>query len=196
MTDTTPQQEPETTPSQSTPPQPVWDVTQFEIRVTNVWAASLHMQLEADSEAPQAGERESGTASVRGELCSVGEQEHLFTSLVHWECSDLLPGQGSAISGVMALQFSHKPGLPDAGIGYYSQVNAPILAYPYIRELVAHTTTGAPFGPVVIDPLDVPRFVQAATAEWAAQFAEHRPDKDTAAERGSDESKTQTGPGL
>ena len=89
------------------------------------------------------------------------------------------------------MRFSHKDGLPRVGVAYYSQVNAPILAYPYVREIVAHATGGLASGAVIIEPLDVPKYTEEATMKWASQFAETSETRTDKPEQGKDASTAQ-----
>ena len=141
------------------PAPPSWDVTKFEIRVISAWHQELslrlgdHLEVTSDTALPE----------LTGELGPRGDDE--FSALVRWNCDELL-GESAEISGCIGMRFAHKPGIPDLGVSYYCMVNAPILAYPYIREIISHLTAGNPSGPLVVKPIDVPRFVKNACAEW------------------------------
>ena len=189
MTDETSERVPSPTPVPPPPPERAWDVTRFEIKVTNLWHSTISFRSglgvgptdEDTQRAPQ----------LRGELHSREGQN--LTALVRWDCSSLLASEGAGLHGVIVLRFAHKAGLPETGARYYCQVNAPILAYPYIREIVAHVTAGGPFGPLILEPLDVPRYVRENTAKWAAEFLKGR-GNGSASAQGNHGSTTSDGP--
>jgi hypothetical protein len=154
-------------------PERAWDVTHFSIAVCQVWNEMVLAQFRPDSQLAQT----NGIPELSGEIGTTGDR--CFCALVKWDCGNFFKG-GVSLNGVVALRFTHNEGLPPDGVDYYCQVNAPILAYPYIREIVAHLTLGYPLGPVVLRPLDVPAFVGKAKGLWVAKVMESaKPEKES-----------------
>lgn len=151
---------PSAPPTQTGSPERAWDVSTFEILLTQVWHRRVQCEIANDEFVGVTCD----AANVSGEAGPAGEQE--FTALVSWRYGDSTSPGIAPLSGSLGLRFSYKGVLPPAGIGYYCQVNAPILAYPYIREMVSHVSTGWKNGPLVLKPLDVPKFTREASQKW------------------------------
>lgn len=171
-------------------PEYAWDVTKFEISVNDIWLQHIHLELaEAFGLVPST----NMVPSIEGTAMSAAEES--FTAMVRWSCDQILAAPAQ-LAGTVGLRFKHKSGLPAAGVSYYCRVNAPILAYPYIRQIISHLTAGTRTGPLVIRPLDVPQFVRDTGAHWLADFTESVKKQDQDKQRGKNGSAEQNGPQL
>ncbi len=155
----------DTKTGRETAPELAWDVTRYQIIIARLWVESVH--LASTEDAPDAIPGQAPDVSGRAGQ----SRDESFMAYVDWTLRVATPRPFRA-HGTLAMEFAHKPGLQSEAVEYYSQVNAPILAYPYIRQLVVQLTCGRESGPVVVKPLDVPRFVANAKGRWASQYLE------------------------
>lgn len=171
-------------PANGTLPELAWNATRYEIVLTRVFTESVALRW-IPTEGPFPSDKAPLTVlEVTGRAGKMTED--WFLAYVDWRLSS---GRADGLcegNGVIGLEFSHKVGLETEGVNYYCQVNAPVLAYPYIRELIAHLTGGHVGGPLIVAPLDVPKFVAEARARWASGFVEKLRPRNQESSRAAD----------
>ena len=115
----------------------------------------------------------------KGALVSGSVHDRGFRAIVSWALR--LPEEAGlplAITGKHELEFSvgRRPNSRTAE--YYAEVNAVILAYPYIRELIGNLSSRALGRSIVLPPFDVPGFVEEWRARSRAAAQEEPPTGD------------------
>ena len=168
----------ETPPSEQdiTPPRP-WQpvsVAVCKLELKNVRLRRLVCMLgDAQETIPPA------KVECRGSLVEESLLESGFHADVTWTL-DFHTDQSSPISiiGTHRLAFSVVRRITKEDAEYYSETNAAILVYPYIRQIVDDLTSKSLGRSIIIPPLDVPKWIKAV--------ANKRREKENVTEGGSD----------
>ena len=153
-------------------PRPV-SVTQCGLALRDVRLAMLLC-------APGEGRDTSVPGSVpnpQGRLVAGSLESNGFTAEVTWTLQ--FPKESSPpvnITGKHDLTFSVQQPIGPTDAAYYAEVNAVILAFPYIRQVIQDLTAQAIGRAVIVPPLDVPKWVAEQVAAWAKRRAEQDRD--------------------
>ena len=120
-----------------------------------------------------------GSLNVSGTLKS--NDENGFLATVSWSLR--FPERADSpitISGKHQLDFTVTRPIAEDDAKYYAEINAVILVYPYLRQLIDDLSTKSLGRSIMIPPLDVPRFAEDRRNE--KQESEPRNDLATGAD--------------
>jgi hypothetical protein len=91
-----------------------------------------------------------------GRLVSDSLVEDRFEAEVSWS----VDGVDITVTGTHRLQFTVDKPIDEDDAHYYAEINAVILVYPYIRQIVDEMAVRAMGKNLLIRPLDVPEFMR------------------------------------
>lgn len=118
----------------------------------------------------------AATVECTGQLLAESLGTDGFTAEVSWTLA--FPDKETApitISGKHQLVFSIDKPIMTSDATYYSEINAVVLVYPYIRQIIEDLTVKSLGRNVLIPALDVPKWVRQQAARKSLQPSEEAP---------------------